>query len=75
MLIILNTFMTPLTFLALVESLNAQLLDRQVKFIIMILALMNSALNPCAYIARTKPFRRALVDLWTKLCEKLHCML
>ena len=74
MLIILNVFMTPLTFLALVESLNAQLLDRQVKFIIMILALMNSALNPCVYIARIKPFRRALVDLWRKLCEKVHCV-
>ena len=46
LLIILNVFMTPLTFLAIVESLNAQLLSRQVKFIIIILALMNSALNP-----------------------------
>ena len=52
LLIILNVFMTPLTFLAIVESLNAQLLSRQVKFIIMILALMNSAINPFVYIAR-----------------------
>ena len=67
LLIILNVFMTPLTFLAIVESLNAQLLSRQVKFIIMILALMNSAINPFVYIARIKPFRHAVVDLWTKI--------
>ena len=67
LLIILNVFMTPLTFLAIVESLGTQLLSRQVKFIIMILALMNSALNPFVYIARIKPFRHAVVDLWTKI--------
>ena len=67
LLIILNVFMTPLTFLAIVDSLGTQLLSRQVKFIIMILALMNSALNPFVYIARIKPFRHAVVDLWTKI--------
>ena len=71
LLIILNVFMTPLTFLAIVESLGAQLLSRQVKFIIMILALMNSALNPFVYIARIKPFRHAVVDLWTKIWAKV----
>lgn len=71
LLIILNVSMTPLTFLAVVESLNINLLGRQTKFIIMVLALMNSALNPVIYIFRIKPFREALKAMWKKAWAKI----
>ena len=70
LLLVLNVFMTPLTFLVVIESLNVDLLSRKVKFIVMVFALMNSALNPFIYIFRIKPFRQAIRGIWIKILSR-----
>ena len=70
LLLVLNVFMTPLSFLVIAEVVNVDLLNRQVKFTIMVLALMNSALNPIIYMFRIKPFREALGGLWNRVFSR-----
>ena len=71
LLLVLNIFMTPLNFLCIIELINDGLLTRQVKFILMALSLMNSALNPVIYTLRIKPFRDALKNSYYKLVDKI----
>ena len=70
LLLVLNVFMTPITFFAVAEVFNASPLTRQTKFIMLLFPLMNSILNPFIYIFRIKPFREVLRDLWKRTCAK-----
>ena len=59
-LLVLNICMTPLNALVIIEIINKTLLTRNVKFILMGMALVNSALDPFIYALRIKPFRQTL---------------
>ena len=69
-LIAVNVCITPLTFLSLIELLSGGLLAREVKFLFMALALINSGLNPIIYSLRIRPFRHAFTRNWNTLFSR-----
>ena len=72
LLVILNVFMTPLSFLTLFEFLHKGYLSRSVKFVFMNMAILNSALNPIINVFRIKPFKDALKQKALKLCRLFY---
>lgn len=72
-LLVVNVFMTPLNMLVVIELLADGFLTREVKFILMAFALMNSALNPVIYALRIKLFRKVFVRNCKK-CVNLMCL-
>ena len=61
-LLVTNICMTPLNLTMLYEILSDAQVDRRIRFGMVALSLMNSALNPFIYALRIKPFKEALKD-------------
>ena len=57
--LVMNIFMTPMNFIIFAELFSESLLSRKVRFALLALSLMNSALNPFIYALRVKPFKKA----------------
>ena len=66
-LLVTNIFMTPLNIVVLLELVNTELLTRKLKFSLVALSFMNSALNPFIYSFRIKPFKTAVRENIKKL--------
>ena len=71
-LLVINIFMTPLNAVILMELVNVELLTRKLKFSLVCLSFMNSALNPFIYSLRIKPFKDAVKDNLKRL--KSFCL-
>ena len=66
-LLVMYIFKTPLNIVALLELVNTELLTRKLKFSLVALSFMNSALNPFIYSFRIKPFQTAVRENIKKL--------
>ena len=53
----LHLCITPLNMTSILKIINDGPLSRKVKFILMVLALVNSGLNPIVYVIKMKSFR------------------
>ena len=58
----LNLFMTPLVSVDIIELLWHEILTRNAHITLVLMAMLNSALNPIINIWRIKPFRMALME-------------
>ena len=67
LLLSLNLFMTPLVFLDVIELLLHGYLSRDTYITFVLMAILNSALNPIINIWRIKPFRMVLMEKARKL--------
>ena len=66
-LLMMYIFKSPLNIVVLLELVNTELLTRKLKFSLVALSFMNSALNPFIYSFRIKPFKTAVRENIKKL--------
>ena len=72
LLVSLNIFMTPLSFLPIIEMILNRPMPRSVRFVFMMLAMLNSALNPVINMWRIKPFWAIMKGRALKIYEALR---
>ena len=70
----LDVCMAPLVFFAFFEHVNVGYVNRSIKLLCLVMATMNSALNPVINVSMIKPFRQILFEKAKKLFRSLDCM-
>ena len=69
----LDVCMAPLVFFAFFENINVGYVNRSIKLLCLVMATMNSALNPVINVSMIKPFRQILFEKAKKLFRSLDC--
>ena len=69
----LDVCMAPLVFFAFFENVNVGYVNRSIRLLCLMMATMNSALNPVINVSMIKPFRQILFEKAKKLFRSLDC--
>jgi hypothetical protein len=72
-LIIMNVCITPLSLLFVIEGVTVDHLSRKLKFTIVLVSLLNSAINPVVYAFRIKNFRESCKQLKNQIVTLVCC--
>lgn len=70
LLLVLNICVTPLDMLFVIERRTSSLLSRRVKFLLLAMSLMNSAINPLIYAFRLHLFRESCISVTRKIFRR-----